>query len=90
VLTLTEGQILHLKLTGTADALALAVYDTYGEPHNPLFGSLDWTGFIPATGDYYIEVAEVRGGAAEPYTLAASLSLFVPSPAPSASETSQP
>ena len=90
VVTLPETHILSLKLTGAAEALVLAVYDTNGNPYNPSGGSLTWTGFIPATGDYYIEVAEVRGAATEPYTLEASLSIFVSSPTPPPSVTSQP
>jgi uncharacterized repeat protein (TIGR01451 family) len=82
VVALTETQLLHLKLTGTAEALRLTVYDTYGEAYNPTPWSLDWTGFIPATGDYYIEVTELRGANPEPYTLEASLTLVVSSPTP--------
>jgi hypothetical protein len=90
VVTLPETHIFSLKLTGATDALRLAVYDTHGDPHNPFGGPQTWTGFIPATGDYYIEVAEVRGAATESYTLAASLVIFVSSPTPPASATGQP
>lgn len=90
VMTLPETHILNLKLTGAPDLLGLAVYDTHGDPYNPTNGSHTWTGFIPATGDYYIEVTEVGGGAAQSYTLEASLAIFVSSPTPPPSATSQP
>ena len=91
VVTLPETHLLNLKLTGAPEALALAVYDTQGELYNPFGEPLNWTGFIPVTGDYYIEVTEVRGEASESYTLEASLSA-APSPtsAPSATPSSQP
>ena len=92
VVTLPQTHVLSLKLTGTTDALRLAVYDTYGDPHNPFGEPLTWTGFIPVTGDYYIKVTEVRGAATETYTLEASLVLFISSPTPPPSGTlrSQP
>jgi LysM repeat protein len=89
VVTLPETHIFKLKLTGAPDALALAVYNTYGEPHNPFGEPLDWTGFIPVTGDYYIKVTEVGGAAPQPYTLEVNLSL-APSPTAVPSATSQP
>jgi LysM repeat protein len=90
VATLPEIHIFNLKLTGAPDTLTLVVYDTHGDPYNPAGGSLTWTGFIPTTGDYYIEVTEVGGTAAQSYTLEASLVPFVSSPTPPPSETSQP
>jgi LysM repeat protein len=90
VATLPETHIFHLKLTGAPDVLTMAVYDTHGEPHNPFGDPLNWTGFIPATGDYYIEVREVGGTAPQPYTLEASLTLFISSPTPPPIVTSQP
>jgi hypothetical protein len=90
VVTLPETHILSLKLTGAPEALVLAVYDTHGDPHVPFGEPLRWTGFIPVTGDYYIEVTEVRGAATEPYTLEASLVLFISSPTPPPAGTNQP
>jgi hypothetical protein len=89
VVTLPETHIFSLRLTGAPDTLRLAVYDTQGGPTNPTGESLTWTGFIPATGDYYIEVTEVSGAAPQSYVLQGSLTIFVSSPTPPA-ETSQP
>jgi hypothetical protein len=89
VVTLPETHVLRLTLTGPVDALALQVYDTTGNLHNPMGGVLNWTGFIPLNGDYYIEVVERRGAGPESYTLEASLSAAsTPTSPPSA--TSQP
>jgi hypothetical protein len=89
VVTLPATHILRLTLTGAADALALQVYDTTGNLHNPMGGALNWIGFLPLPGDYYIEVVERRGAAPESYTLEASLSA-APTPTSPPSETSQP
>ena len=90
VVSLPETHIFSVRLTGAPDRLRLAVYDTHGEPYNPTGGSLTWTGFIPATGDYYIEVTEVSEAAPQSYVMQASLSIFVSSPTPPPAETSQP
>jgi LysM repeat protein len=90
VVTLPETHIFSLRLTGAPDTLRLAVYDTHGDLYNPTGGSLTWTGFIPATGDYYIEVTEVSGAALQSYVLQASLTIFVSSPTPPPAGTSSP
>jgi ELWxxDGT repeat protein len=84
VLAATQGQTLSLKLNGPANELALAVYPASGNALKPQDTITTWSGTIPATGDYFIEVVSVLVVSDKNYTL--DVTLTTPSAPPAGVE----
>src|SRR5688572_7185838 len=73
VLGATQGQTLNIKVTGPANELALAVYAPSGAALKAQDTTLTWSGVLPTTGDYFIEVVSVLVVSDKNYTLEVTL-----------------
>lgn len=73
VLAAAQGQTLNLKLTAPVNEVALAVSATNGAILKPQDTTFIWSGIIPATGDYYIDIVSIQGASNKVYTLEVSL-----------------
>jgi uncharacterized repeat protein (TIGR01451 family) len=81
VLNATQGQTLSIKVTGPANELALAIYQPNGTALKSQDTTLTWTGTVPVTGDYIIELVSVLVVSSKPFTLEVTLTSPV-TPAP--------
>ncbi|HZM20508.1 MAG TPA: LysM peptidoglycan-binding domain-containing protein [Anaerolineales bacterium] len=82
VLAATQGQTLSIKVTGPANELALAVYQPNGSAIKAQDTTLTWSGTIPTTGDYIIELVSVLVVSNKSYTM--EVTLTTPPPPPTA------
>ena len=73
VLGATQGQTLNIKVTGPANELALAVYAPSGAALKAQDTTLTWSGVLPTTGDYFIDVVSVLVVSDKNYTLEVTL-----------------
>lgn len=76
VLTASQGQIMTVKVTvATANSLNMAVYPPGGNALKSSDFTLTWSGTLPSTGDYRIEITNALGlGATNvPFTLDVSI-----------------
>jgi ELWxxDGT repeat protein len=80
VLAATQGQTLSLKVTGPANELALAVYQPNGTALKAQDTTLTWSGTIPTTGDYIIELVSVLVVSNKSYTMEVTLTSPAPPP----------
>lgn len=66
VFTATQGQVLNLKLTAAANSASIAVYAPDGSTVKPSDISPIWSGPLPVTGEYRIEILNSLGLGASP------------------------
>ena len=78
VLGATQGQTLTIKVTGPANELALAIVGPGNAVLKAQDTTLTWTGVIPTTGDYFIDIVSVLVVSNKNYTL--EVSLVIPPP----------
>jgi ELWxxDGT repeat protein len=77
ILTAAQGQNLSVTLTAPAGGLELAVLPVNGVALKPQSATLNFTGAIPASGDYYIDILNVSASD-KSYTLEVVLSTPIP------------
>ena len=77
-----QGQTMTVKVTAPANSAAMAVYNPAGAAIKPADATLTWSGTIPQTGDYRIDIASGSGTSSVLYTLEVSLTT-APAPATS-------
>ncbi|HET9906718.1 MAG TPA: LysM peptidoglycan-binding domain-containing protein, partial [Anaerolineales bacterium] len=83
VLNATAGQTLSIEVTGApTNELALAIYQPNGSALKAQDTTLTWTGTIPTTGDYIIELVSVLVASNKPYNLKVTLSTPPPPTTP--------
>jgi LysM repeat protein len=69
-----QGQLMNVTLTPTpANEVAWAVYDPSGVVIRPLDANTAWSGTLPATGDYRIEIISILGTSSKTYSLVVSI-----------------
>src|SRR3990170_7917573 len=82
----TQGQIMTVTVTAPANAVAMAVYDPGGTAIKSADATLTWSGTIPQTGDYRIDIGSVTSSTSVLYTLVVSLTTpalpITPTPTP--------
>lgn len=69
-----QGQLVRVRLTGKTNEVAFVVFDAKGNVLKPMDSSPTWSGILPATGDYYIDILNVLGTSDQAYTLDVNLS----------------
>ena len=79
VLNATQGQTLTINVTGSPpNELALAIYQPNGTALKTQDTTLTFTGTIPATGDYIIELVSVLVASNKPYAMEVTLATVPP------------
>lgn len=73
VFTATQGQVLNLKANATANSISVAVYAPDGTIVKPDDLSPVWSGPLPASGDYRIEIVNALETGNSPFTLDVNL-----------------
>lgn len=71
VLRAAQGQTMSITVAGPQDEIALRVTGPTGLLKDDL--ALTWSGVLPATGDYYIDLVSVLGAFDKPFTLTVSV-----------------
>ena len=80
VINATQGQIMTVTLTAPANSVAVAVYSPAGAIIKPGDSTYTWSGTIPQTGDYRIDIASASSSSDVVYTLVVSLTAAPPTP----------
>jgi ELWxxDGT repeat protein len=87
-----QGQIITVTVTAPANSVAMAVYNPAGTAIKPADAALTWTGTIPQTGDYRIDIGNVTSSSSVLYTLVVSLTTptlpITSTPTPTSTPTS--
>ncbi|MBC7876809.1 MAG: LysM peptidoglycan-binding domain-containing protein [Anaerolineales bacterium] len=70
----TQGQEMKVLLSSTPpNEIAWAVYNPSGLALRPLDANPSWTGILPETGDYRIEILNIQGTTSKSFTLSVSI-----------------
>ena len=64
---------MSVQVAAPAGQFTLAIYGPNNSTLKPWDSALTWTGTLPATGDYYFDIASVLGDYAKSYTLFVSV-----------------
>jgi len=94
VINAGQGQVLSIKLTATANEVAVGVNGPSGLALKPLDATPTWTTTITTGGDHFITLASILGNTSKPYTLEVSLTTpaaptatITPGPSPTPTNT---
>jgi hypothetical protein len=77
LLSAAQGQVLTLRLTAPANAVAIRVVGPTQVVLKPLDSALAWSGTITVNGEYSIEIASMPGSASQSFTLQVTLDMGV-------------
>ena len=92
VINAAQGQTMTVTVTAPVNQATLAIYNPAGAAIKPADATLTWTGVIPQTGDYRIDIASTLASANTVYSLTVSLTAAAatatPTPTPTATSTS--
>jgi uncharacterized repeat protein (TIGR01451 family) len=72
-LNAVQGQLLSVKVTGPANEIALGISAPNGAALKAQDAALTWSGIVPLSGDYLIDIVAILGSSSKLYNLEVSL-----------------